>query len=89
MPILRRFQGHPKTPSIKSRFMTLLGYAPPFDRHDWVVERCGKQTVYIIDFYSGQQQSGLASFYLDVRPRFANGGWWLRLRRNFYEVFGK
>lgn len=41
----------------------------PFDRHDWIVERDGKEVRYVIDFYSGQPQPGRPlSVYLDVRP---------------------
>ena len=29
-------------------------YTPPFDRHDWVVDRCGTEVRYIIDFYTGK-----------------------------------
>ena len=50
-------------------------YSPPFDRHDWVVDRCGTRVRYIIDFYTGRG-AGLAasnlSFYLDVRPALDN-----------------
>jgi len=28
-------------------------YQLPFDRHDWVIDRCGKQVRYIIDYYDG------------------------------------
>jgi cytochrome c heme-lyase len=55
--------------SPKARFNTLLGYQAPFDRHDWVVDRCGKDIEYIIDFYSGRSNGGPLSFYLDVRPK--------------------
>jgi cytochrome c heme-lyase len=27
-------------------------YELPFDRHDWAVNRCGREITYIIDFYS-------------------------------------
>lgn len=41
----------------------------PFDRHDWVVDRDGKEVRYVIDFYSGQPEPGRPlSVYLDVRP---------------------
>lgn len=41
----------------------------PFDRHDWIVERDGKEVRYVIDFYSGQPEPGRPlSVYLDVRP---------------------
>lgn len=41
--------------SPRARFNGLLGYQLPFDRHDWVVERCGGERVeYVIDFYQGK-----------------------------------
>lgn len=59
--------------SPKARFNTFLGYQAPFDRHDWVVDRCGKEIEYVIDFYAGRNASngadGKLSFYLDVRPK--------------------
>jgi cytochrome c heme-lyase len=59
-------------------------YTAPFDRHDWVINRCGEEVRYVIDFYSGRPPSsvqpgpdspsaGNLSFYLDVRP--ALDGW--------------
>lgn len=57
--------------SPKARFNTLLGYTAPFDRHDWVVDRCGMKVEYVIDFYAGKAATanGKPSFYLDVRPK--------------------
>lgn len=60
--------------SPKARLNTLLGYTAPFDRHDWVIDRCGTKVEYVIDFYAGKQQQGpqqggKPSFYLDVRPK--------------------
>lgn len=56
--------------SPKARFNTLLGYSAPFDRHDWIVDRCGKEIEYVIDFYAGRPApDGKPSFYLDVRPK--------------------
>ncbi|KAJ7692359.1 holocytochrome c synthetase, isoform CRA_a, partial [Mycena olivaceomarginata] len=49
-------------------------YSVPFDRHDWVVDRCGLKMRYIIDFYTGKSElpgSG-PSFFLDVRPALDN-----------------
>ena len=56
-----------------------MGYQEPFDRHDWVVERCGGEKVdYVIDFYQGKSEEGShkgrgdqgnLNFYLDVRPK--------------------
>ncbi|KAH7926295.1 cytochrome c and c1 heme-lyase [Leucogyrophana mollusca] len=72
---LVNFKGKPNQMSPKARCMTILGYSAPFDRHDWVVERCGTRVRYVIDFYTGRG-AGLASnnpsFYLDVRPALDN-----------------
>lgn len=68
-PKLLRFQGKPKDLSPKARLLTLMGYNSPFDRHDWVVDRCGVEVRYIIDFYRGRQIDGVpASFHIDARP---------------------
>lgn len=50
-------------------------YTPPFDRHDWIVDRCGTQVRYVIDFYTGKSNPnfpGAPTFYLDVRPALDN-----------------
>lgn len=41
-PRLKRFQGRPNDYSPKARLLNMLGYKLPFDRHDWVVDRCGR-----------------------------------------------
>lgn len=53
---------------------SVWGYQRPFDRHDWVVDRCGTRVEYVIDFYEGKkgrrgEDRGGPSFYLDVRPK--------------------
>jgi cytochrome c heme-lyase len=56
----------------RARINTWLGYAAPFDRHDWVIDRCGTRIEYVIDFYAGRPGKGGTpgpSFYLDVRPK--------------------
>ncbi|RYP69320.1 hypothetical protein DL770_008263 [Monosporascus sp. CRB-9-2] len=73
-PRLDSFSGLAGRMSPRARVNGLLGYAPPFDRHDWVVDRCGKRVEYVIDFYAGRRDSAAAagkplSFYLDVRPK--------------------
>ena len=68
----------------RARWNILLGYKPPFDRHDWTVDRCGKQIDYVIDFYSGQgngTKDGKINFYLDVRPKLNWEGGKMRLMR--------
>lgn len=68
----------------------LFGYHPPFDRHDWTVDRCGKKVDYVIDFYSGKndpKQPGAVSFYLDVRPKLSMEGVMMRAQRWFGSFF--
>jgi cytochrome c heme-lyase len=71
-PKLHSFAGKNESMSPKARINTWLGYAAPFDRHDWVVDRCGTRIEYVIDFYAGKPMAGGKagpSFYLDVRPK--------------------
>lgn len=47
----------------------LQGFKLPFDRHDWIVDRCGKDVRYVIDFYNAAPvQNATVGMYLDVRP---------------------
>ncbi|KAJ3815761.1 cytochrome c/c1 heme-lyase [Lentinula aff. lateritia] len=71
---LVNFKGRPNDKSPRARWKMFLGYAAPFDRHDWVVDRCGMQMRYIIDFYTGRTDpvTKNVSFYLDVRPALDN-----------------
>ena len=74
--------------SPRARIKALGGYQTPFDRHDWVVERCGGEKVeYVIDFYQGKSTTGNdkrglggeLNFYLDVRPKLNSWeGWRMR-----------
>ena len=59
-----------------------MGYKPPFDRHDWVVERCGKEVRYLIDFYQGRQTGGKpVAMHIDARPAADDlSGAWQRVR---------
>ncbi|KAL4889009.1 cytochrome c and c1 heme-lyase [Aspergillus ambiguus] len=85
-PRLYSFRGlgvDPQFLSPRARINSLMGYQLPFDRHDWVVERCGGERIeYVIDFYQGKSDGGSSnaglasnvgpgklSFYLDVRPK--------------------
>ena len=44
-------------------------YELPFDRHDWVVDRNGKEVRYVIDYYDGGKVNKDYEFaLLDVRP---------------------
>lgn len=69
---LTSFKGDSKKLTPRAWFRSaVLGYSKPFDRHDWIVNRCGKQIDYVIDFYSNDNSAnqGLPDIYLDVRPK--------------------
>jgi cytochrome c heme-lyase len=67
-PKLFKFEGKAKDFTLKARIYNFLGYSLPFDRHDWVLDRCGEKVKYIIDFYSAEPVEGKPiAFYLDVR----------------------
>jgi len=81
-PRLVRFMGRPSEMTPKARFLQTMGWAwpkrfggePPFDRHDWFVQRhlpdgSSEEVRYVIDYYSGPPEpTGEPVFYLDVRP---------------------
>lgn len=79
-PKLVSFSGDSTKLTPKARVNALLGYTAPFDRHDWVVDRCGTRVDYVIDFYAGRQgEKAGPSFYLDVRPKLNSvEGWKMR-----------
>ena len=85
---LLRFQGKPEEPSMKAQANALLGYRPPFDRHDWVVSRCGKEVSYLIDFYHGRASSGRpVAMHIDARPKADDwDGAWDRVRMPFVRI---
>ncbi|OAL47052.1 cytochrome c and c1 heme-lyase [Pyrenochaeta sp. DS3sAY3a] len=85
-PKLASFSGLSTSLTPRARWKALLGYQAPFDRHDWVVDRCGTKVEYVIDFYAGREEAGGKgkglSFYLDVRPKLNSfEGWKMRVQR--------
>ncbi|BFY99472.1 hypothetical protein BsWGS_02512 [Bradybaena similaris] len=55
--------------SPRARIRSWLGYALPFDRHDWIIDRNGKEVRYIVDYYDGGKFNSNFEFaLLDVRP---------------------
>ena len=85
---LARFRGRPNDLSPKARALSLVGYVQPFDRHDWVVDRCGQEVRYIIDFYGGGDDSSsdgkAAAIHIDARPALDSfGAAWDRLSMQF------
>jgi cytochrome c heme-lyase len=85
-PKLVKFEGKPTEFTPKARFRQLMGYALPFDRHDWQVDRCGSQMTYVIDFYAGPSKD-VPSFFLDVRPAMNWQGLRLRAYRLYHDYF--
>jgi cytochrome c heme-lyase len=74
-PQLARFGGRAKDFSPRARIRHWMGYELPFDRHDWVVDRCGTEVRYIIDYYDGDLDSASGKFAnLDVRPALDRWG---------------
>lgn len=79
-PRLVRFKGRPQEMTPKAALFQLLGKVhskfqtePPFDRHDWYVQRRNgnteKEIRYVIDYYSApDDEHGNPVFHLDVRP---------------------
>lgn len=68
-PRLKSFGGKATDYSPRARIRQLMGYELPFDRHDWIVDRCGKDVRYVIDYYDGGKVDNKFQFaLLDVRP---------------------
>lgn len=68
-PRLKSFGGKATKYSPRARIRHWLGYELPFDRHDWIVDRCGKDVRYVIDYYDGGAVDPNYKFaLLDVRP---------------------
>jgi cytochrome c heme-lyase len=64
---LLRFEGKYGHHTLKSWFTDKVYGVSPFDRHDWYVDRCGKEVRYIIDYYSTPGPEG-DEYTFDVRP---------------------
>lgn len=72
-PKLESFEGLSGKPSFKARLLNKMGYPLPWDRHDWIVNRCGTQIRYIIDYHHGFNDK--QPYIIDCRPdmyRFSN-----------------
>jgi Cytochrome c/c1 heme lyase len=70
-------------PTPKARMLRTLGFAQPIDRQDWIVDRCGSQVRYAVDFYDhnsdandgagwgfgqAEQSRVLETMHVDARP---------------------
>lgn len=66
-PKLLRFLGRPDEYSPKARLKMALGHSAPFDRHDWIVDRGGKQVRYVIDYYHDEANADTDSTPVNMR----------------------
>jgi len=82
-PKLKSFRGNAEKISPRARLRHWLGYELPFDRHDWVVDRCGQRDVrYVIDYYDIGPVDAKTKLFtqLDVRPAVTDlGNLWDRM----------
>ena len=65
--------------SLKAKVMMRLWGMRPFDRHDWYVNRCGKEVKYVIDYYSYETPDPVTGetsidYFIDARPAPTLGG---------------
>ncbi len=69
-PKLVKIRGLSTTYSPKAKLYKMLGYEPPFDRHDWEIDRCGASVRYVIDYYADTPSAPgkVAGLYIDLRP---------------------
>ena len=70
LPKVVEVRGRPRDYSPKARFLNFLGFKLPFDRHDWIVDRCGTDVRYVIDFYNAKSADPRTpvAMHLDARP---------------------
>lgn len=81
-PRLARFLGRPHdlSPAARAEYwLSSLSKGEkarlPFDRHDWYVDRCGREVRYVIDFYFDESRAGTSqAFDLRVRPALDSPG---------------
>ena len=85
-PTLKRFGGRAQDYSPRARIRSWLGYELPFDRHDWIIDRCGKEVRYVIDYYDSGNLEDTGKFaLLDVRPALDSfGAAWDRMRASYW-----
>ncbi|GAX76393.1 hypothetical protein CEUSTIGMA_g3838.t1 [Chlamydomonas eustigma] len=90
-PTLLKFQGKPHDLSPLAWIRQTLGGPAPFDRHDWVVDRCGQEVRYVIDFYFYDEKAGTPeAFEIVARPALDSFDSTLdRIKMNIYLKFAQ
>ena len=75
--------GKPHELTLKARVKAAAGYGFPFDRHDWFVDRGGREVHYVIDYYYSPAPGAdvaepgaelTKSIFVDVRPAVDDAG---------------
>jgi len=84
-PRLERFVGKDGIYSYKARMVQLVRGVLPFDRHDWTVNRCGKEVRYIIDYYAVPDPKHDIAYFIDARPALTFSG----IKDRFHLAFKK
>jgi len=88
-PKLKSFSGNAQKYSPRARIRSWMGYELPFDRHDWIVDRCGREVHYVIDYYDGGPVDPTTARFsaLDVRPALDSwGNFWDRCVVAYWRV---
>lgn len=90
-PKLVRFLGRPDKKSPRAWLRGMFGDPTWFDRHDWYVDRCGKEVRYVIDFYFDESRAGqLEAFEVDARPALDSPEAALdRVKMSVYKTFAR
>lgn len=86
-PKLASFGGRYNDLSPRAKIRCWMGYEKPFDRHDWIVDRCGRKVRYVIDYYDGGpvDKKTFEFAILDVRPAFDSpGAVWDRMKAAYW-----
>jgi len=90
-PKLMRFLGRPHDLSPSARIKSWFGKPLPFDRHDWYIDRCGREVRYVIDFYFDEEKAGtIDQFEIIARPALDSVESALdRVKMSIYERFAE
>lgn len=91
-PTLNRFEGKYGDLTFKTHLNNMLGWFDrtgeliPFDRHDWYVNRCGKEVRYIIDYYATEDAEGNNTYFCDCRPEPSVSGLTDRVKMTWKKI---
>lgn len=85
-PMLLRFRGRPDDLTPLAMLNIAMGGQKPFDRHDWYVDREGREVRYVIDYYFNEEKAGTSEqFDVVVRPALDSVDAFVdRLKMNIY-----